>query len=95
MVFLCYWIFYVYVGSILNCVLIYFWLLKMVKILGVVNKIIIVMWNVYNMVFYLRINVLFIKWIRMKKINVIVIVKFFLEGNLFDLLLNNNSLKKI
>lgn len=67
----------------------------MVKILGVVNKIIIVMWNVYNMVFYLRINVLFIKWIRMKKINVIVIVKFFLEGNLFDLLLDNKSLKKI
>lgn len=95
MVFLCYWIFYVNVGSILNCVLIYFWLLKVVKILGVVNKIIIVMWNVYNMVFYLRINVLFIKWIRMKKINVIVIVKFFLEGNLFDLLLDNKSLKKI
>lgn len=47
------------------------------------------------MVFYLRINVLFIKWIRMKKINVIVIVKFFLEGNLFDLLLDNKSLKKI
>lgn len=30
-----------------------------------------------------------------KKINVIVIEKFFLGGNLFDLLLDNKSLKKI